>query len=164
MRFSVVAEDGNRDGPVDGATLQEWIADRRVTPETVLEREGDGAKGPARMVPGLTFPTAPVSPTPTAAPVAPVASVGAYPYARPVDVPTSGTSSDGWWGLAAGIGGVICAFFFGIGGIILGGTAIRKGWEAKDDPSPALGWIAIILGALAIMIRFGFMASGRSAV
>lgn len=49
--YSVVGADGQVYGPVDMATLQQWIAEARVTPHTVLIDGVTGSTGPAMSFP-----------------------------------------------------------------------------------------------------------------
>lgn len=74
--YSVVGNDGQVYGPVDMATLTQWIAEGRVTPTTNLIDPLDGRVIPAGHAPALmgNFP-----PTPMQAP--PMPGVPANPYA-----------------------------------------------------------------------------------
>jgi hypothetical protein len=65
--YYVIAADGNRYGPADIATLNEWIKDRRLEPNMRLEDVQTGALATAMSVPGLNFPApnAKVAPPPT---------------------------------------------------------------------------------------------------
>lgn len=55
MNYFVIGPDGNRYGPADQATINSWVAEGRVLPETLLEEEISMRRLPARMVPGLFF-------------------------------------------------------------------------------------------------------------
>lgn len=55
MAFYVVGPDGNKYGPADVPTLQQWVGEGRVTSNTLLEEEGTGRQGYASTVPGLSF-------------------------------------------------------------------------------------------------------------
>ncbi len=55
MAFYVVGPDGNKYGPADVPTLQQWVGEGRVTANTLLEEEGTGRQGYASTVPGLSF-------------------------------------------------------------------------------------------------------------
>ena len=88
--FSVIGPDGKTYGPVDTATIRQWIAQGRVTPETVLLDAVTDRQAPARDV--MEFadafaPTAPAYGTTTGAvPPGPTTASGyAQPpnYARP---------------------------------------------------------------------------------
>ncbi|CAN1569099.1 hypothetical protein MCEMSE15_03103 [Fimbriimonadaceae bacterium] len=59
MGFFVIADDGNKYGPADLATLNAWIAEGRLQPNTILEEVQTMERRPASTVPGLNFPGAP---------------------------------------------------------------------------------------------------------
>ncbi len=66
MRYFVVSLDGQKYGPADIPTLQQWIAEGRIMPNTYLEEEIGGARMQAAGVQTLRFPVdQPISP-PTA--------------------------------------------------------------------------------------------------
>lgn len=58
MQYYVIAPDGQKYGPADVATLNQWAAEARLTPETQLEDTTTGARMSASAVPGITFPGA----------------------------------------------------------------------------------------------------------
>ncbi len=60
MQYFVIAPDGQKYGPADVMTLNQWVQQNRVTPTTMLEDAATGAQIPASQVPGLVF-TAPPS-------------------------------------------------------------------------------------------------------
>jgi hypothetical protein len=59
MGYFVIADDGNKYGPADLATLNAWIAEGRLQPNTILEEVQTMERRPASAVPGLNFPGAP---------------------------------------------------------------------------------------------------------
>lgn len=59
MNYFVVLDDGRKFGPADAATLNQWIAENRVTRETLLEDEATGERKRADSVAGLAFSPAP---------------------------------------------------------------------------------------------------------
>ena len=71
--YSVVGSDGQVYGPVDMATLSQWIAEGRVTPTTNLIDPLDGRTLPAGQAPALmgNFPPAPVQAPPMPGPFPP---------------------------------------------------------------------------------------------
>lgn len=78
--YFVVAQDGQKYGPADIAALNQWIAEGRILPTTMLEDSVSGARIVARALNGLIFPQDPSAPTafrPTPAPP------GANPYSTP---------------------------------------------------------------------------------
>lgn len=88
MRFFVVLADGQKFGPADVPTLNKWIVEGRLTPDTVLEEELSGARQPAKNMPSLDFgggPPAPSAPAPkplTPNPFDPLSQVEQAPAAR----------------------------------------------------------------------------------
>ena len=62
MRYYVVTDDGQKYGPADIPTLNQWIAESRLLPTQMLEEEASGARFAAQTVTGLNFPV-PVTPT-----------------------------------------------------------------------------------------------------
>ncbi len=75
-QYFVLADDGTKYGPADIATLNQWIADGRLLPTTLLEQEGSGITFRASAVTGLNFPTDSI-------------------YSQPPTVPSPGVSSYG---------------------------------------------------------------------
>jgi hypothetical protein len=55
--YFVIAPDGSKYGPADELTLQQWIAENRLLPTTMLEDVATSNRVAASAVPGLTFPT-----------------------------------------------------------------------------------------------------------
>lgn len=51
--YSVIGPDGRAYGPADGTTLAQWAREGRLTPQTLVRRDADGAQMPAQYVPGL---------------------------------------------------------------------------------------------------------------
>jgi hypothetical protein len=75
-QYFVLADDGTKYGPADIANLNQWIADGRLLPTTLLEQEGSGITFRASAVTGLNFPTDSI-------------------YSQPPTVPSSSASSPG---------------------------------------------------------------------
>jgi hypothetical protein len=61
MTYYVVAPDGQKYGPGDVVTLNQWAQQGRVLPTTVLEDASTGARFAASQVPGMTFAPAPAN-------------------------------------------------------------------------------------------------------
>lgn len=59
MRYFVVSLDGQKYGPADIPTLQQWIGEGRIMPSTYLEEEIGGARMQAGGVQALRFPVEP---------------------------------------------------------------------------------------------------------
>ncbi len=56
VRYFVYAPNGQRFGPADLTTLQQWVSEGRVLPNTMLEEELGGNRMAASTVSGLQFP------------------------------------------------------------------------------------------------------------
>lgn len=67
MNYNVIGPDGAVYGPVDEATLKQWVAEARVLPTTMLEEVGMGrrfeAKTMASLFPPQQAPSRPASPS-----------------------------------------------------------------------------------------------------
>ena len=55
MRFYVISSDGRKFGPADIATLNQWIVEGRINPDSELESAETGMRQAARDVSGLVF-------------------------------------------------------------------------------------------------------------
>jgi len=55
MAFFVIAHNGQKYGPADLPTLNQWASEGRVLPTTMLEDSVTGARGVAQGIPGLSF-------------------------------------------------------------------------------------------------------------
>ncbi len=94
IKYFVVASDGQKYGPADVATLNHWIGEGRLHPNTMLVEEGTDMQVQASGVPALKFvaPPAPAqSPPPAAQPPAPQpATPGVPSLGNPYDTPRPG--------------------------------------------------------------------------
>lgn len=157
MRYYVVTDDGQKFGPADVQTLNQWIAESRLLPTQMLEEEASGARFAARAVPGLNFPV-PVTQTQAPGPgVGPGAGPGAAPgspgyqgYYRP---PGGTTGDDGsrditpaW--VLFGVGLVGCCIVPYVS-LILAGVGIFFGNRAKSKGHPQ--------GAVAFGLNIGLL-------
>ncbi|CEK15438.1 Protein of unknown function (DUF2628) [Chthonomonas calidirosea] len=88
-QYYVLAQDGNRYGPADIPTLQQWIDENRILPTTMLEDASTGQQLPASALSELRFPTVMPQPTmpsqPTMEATPPTPSAGPI-YGRGVQV------------------------------------------------------------------------------
>ena len=55
MRYFVIGEDGELYGPADITTLNDWIAQGRLAPTTMIQEEFGGARFAASLLAGLSF-------------------------------------------------------------------------------------------------------------
>lgn len=65
MSYFVLGADGQRYGPVDLATLNQWAQEGRVQANTVIVDVATGGDLLASQMPGLNLPAAPYSPPPS---------------------------------------------------------------------------------------------------
>lgn len=113
MGYYVIAHDGNRYGPADIATLQQWVREGRIAPNTTLEDEVTGTQIRASLLPELShlFPQG-AAPPPTQAPPVPMAG--------------GGPSSQATTALVLGILGVLCCGLIGIPAILVAKQELQR--------------------------------------
>jgi hypothetical protein len=63
MRYFVISPDGQRFGPADLDTLNQWSREGRIGPPTLLQAETGGATFAASLLDGLSFPAAAIPPS-----------------------------------------------------------------------------------------------------
>ncbi len=152
MGYYVLGDQGQKYGPADIPTLNQWIAEGRIVPHTMLQDEASGGMIAASTIPGLLF-------LPTASPVS-----SNYPrynqapqYQAPAYTSSSGSSDNGPITLAFAMALVspILSFFLPIGGLLTAMWGIRSAIRAKDNGHP-LGVIAIVACGVAIAF-WGFI-------
>lgn len=149
--YYVIAQDGQRYGPVDLATLNQWTLDNRVVPTTTLEGQ-DGQRLQASAVPGIVFPAggapmgvpggdamggAPGYGQPTGGPGFGAPGVGAsgyapYPHAGGMAFGDNGQKDVTNAYIAAAVGFFCCPVIPFIVGITLAGKALAKGNQAGN--------------------------------
>lgn len=138
--YYVIAEDGQRYGPVDLATLNQWANDNRVVPTTTLET-ADGQRLQATAVPGIVFPASGAAPgygapgTSVGAPGAPgygAPGMGAsgyapYPHSQGMTYGDNGQGDVTKAWIFGTLGLLCCPIIFSTMGIIYGNNAAKKG-------------------------------------
>jgi hypothetical protein len=101
-KWFVIAPDGKKYGPADLPTLQRWVDEGRVTPQTMIEEEIGGRRFFANTLPGLTFRHG----VPGANPWAQPPGASPYPragyYAPQTTIPGSGDLTAAWVLVALG--------------------------------------------------------------
>lgn len=158
-QFFVVMPDGQKYGPADVATLNQWAADQRLAPHSTLENATTGEKLAASAVPGIRFAVAsaeaPLNAPPTSYPRPMDAQYGSPQPSYPAYTGHANSSDDdkSWlWGLLCGIGAIALVLWIGIGGLILGIPAFRFGLAAWNNDQKGKGLFGMILGAIAIAL------------
>lgn len=146
VKYYVILPDGQRFGPADISLLNQWAAEGRILPTTMLEQEGSQMRLPASSVPGLALggqnPYATPPPGPQAGPYGgPHGGPNAYSgYYRAPDAMGDMGHNDlvvAWVGSSVGLAlcfGSSCCPPFGflaiagpILGLIFSGRAQQKG-------------------------------------
>jgi len=168
MRYFVVTDNGQKYGPADLPTLNQWIAEGRVIPSTILEDEGSGVRMAASTLSGLEFGAPTMTQTPpyggpsVGAPSASGPLAGGYP--RPGSAPADNGQSDmtqAWVFGALCLGNItvfcspLCgglSILFGILGLL---AAIRA--EAKGHPQAKTAKIFNIVVLVLHVVFFGSM-------
>lgn len=118
LRYFVIAPDGSKYGPADVNTLRQWLAQGRITPDTLLEEESSRQRFQAKLVAGLFAPEGPSS------------AVG-YSRGTPKFEQGRGSGSDGsidvFLSYACSAMSILCCGLFIIGGFVYASRAISKG-------------------------------------
>jgi hypothetical protein len=117
LRYFVIAPDGSKYGPADIPTLRSWVAQGRISPDTILEEEASRQRVQARLVAGLFVAEGPSAP--------------GYPRgARPVET-GKGAANDGgidvFLSYACSAMSILCCGLFIIGAFVYASRAISKG-------------------------------------
>jgi hypothetical protein len=154
MGYYVIAHDGNRYGPADISTLQQWVREGRIAPNTTLEDEFTGTQIRASLLPELSylFPNQPPPPT-------------GEQSATPM---TGGTaSSQAVTALVLAILGLICCPVLSIPAIILGKQEmdrVSQGLAPVEGKGLAqagyiLGIVTLVLYAVLVVVYAVLFAS-----
>ncbi|GBC95074.1 hypothetical protein HRbin16_00861 [bacterium HR16] len=158
MGYYVIAHDGNRYGPADIETLQQWVREGRVAPNTTLEDEFTGTQVRASLLPELSHLFPSTAPPPTDATRQPP------PMPRSAGTPSGEATA----ALVFGILGLICCPVFSIASLILGKqemNRIDQGMSAVEGRGLAqagyiLGIVSLVIWVLVItvwVLAFGTM-------
>lgn len=176
MRYFVIGDDGQKYGPADVPTLQQWIAEGRLLPTQQVEEEGSGIRMAAKAVQGLNFPLEPQQPS--APQSSPYAQAPGAPQAGPYAQPQPGAPAQGYprqsqyvgddgkndvtlaWVL--GVLGFFCCCC-GIAGIVFAYRAQKKGHPGAQ--AAIIGcWIflalELLLGGVRGMTVYNQMKNG----
>jgi hypothetical protein len=158
MQYFVVGLDGEKFGPADVLTLNIWVQEGRIAPETMLEGASTGQKVSASSIPEIVFPGVP--------PFSQGSQQSNYPRGHVVGSPDSGAKDleTAWLFATTGVVGSIVFLFFcplfsivnvlSIFGIVYSLKALRNG-----SPNTRGAMICSIVGlVLGIVIVIGFFA------
>jgi hypothetical protein len=148
LGYYVIAQDGNRYGPADIPTLQQWVREGRIAPNTTLEDEVTGTQIRASLLPELShlFPSQSVPPGDS--------------YRQPPPMTRGGPSSRATTALVLGILGLLCCGLLGIPAMIIGKQEmnnIDQGLAPVEGRGLAqagfiLGIVALVLFGVGIVV------------
>lgn len=119
MRYYVVWPNGQRFGPADLATLNQWARENRIGPSTTLAEEGTGRTFPANQLPGLDL--TPLNPSSFTSQYDPALSPYRVGYGT-----KSPASTEVFLAWVFGALGLFCCPAFGLAGIVLSAVALQK--------------------------------------
>lgn len=161
--FVVDTNTGQKYGPADVDVLNQWIAEGRVTPQTVLEDADTGSQIGAGAIAGLNFgiappPAAPTPPSADAYPDPPSSSGAPFsapsPYPRDIGA-TSDQSGKIIGSYVCSVIGIFCC------PIVLCSVGIMLANQAKDAgdqrgvTAKTVGIVCLVIGIL-----FGVLSLG----
>lgn len=92
MDYKVLGSDGQLYGPVDLATLKQWVNEGRIVADSVIELQASGQRVPAAAIPELGLSASPPPPSEPAAPTPPPAAQPApqpEPQPQPAPAPNA---------------------------------------------------------------------------
>ena len=155
MQYYVLSQDGQKYGPGDVVTLQLWVNENRVLPDTLLEETGSGMKIAASSLPGLQFGfhgATPISTLPSnqQSHPAPLYGPGSLPQSSFPQRPMIYNTNENTGGYM--VGAIICAalalFFLPI---ILGPIAIFLSYKVKAGGDIKTGKILMAVSAVTMV-------------
>jgi hypothetical protein len=145
MRYFVIGPTGDKYGPADVPLLNQWIAEGRLFPASIVVSEANGTQTPASTVPGLQFaPGVPPS-SPVAAHMAPPTYAGAY-------TPPQYESEDhrlAFVGIGLGTLSIVLTFFLGWGSMLCWLSGFATSWQGRKE-RPALAYLGIAINLVAL--------------
>ena len=161
MQYYVIGPDGNRYGPGDVSTLKQWVAEHRLTPQTMLEDFDTGHRMPAASVAGLfegqqqSYGVSPYANPPSPGPVM-------YPRGYGYDMGSSELTSSFIW---TALGFLCCPVLCPAIGLYYGNQAAKKGnpsaQGARIFAMVVLGLQSVGLVLYAIIVIFA-IATGSA--
>ena len=161
MQYFVVAPDGTSYGPADMPTLQQWAAEGRILPDSMIRNASTGQSQLASSIPGLIPGPAYGTQTYSQSPIPnymqqPGPGLSNYPrgYAN------QGRSGDVQTGWILGVVGIVMALccslvglICGIIGVVIANRAYSAGNLDANGPR-ILCWIAIVLSIASMVLGF----------
>lgn len=169
--YFVVLPDGQKFGPADLNLLNQWVAEGRILPSSMLEDAQTGQRMPATSVPGLQVATVQQqSPASFPAPgtMNPPQQYGAYYRPGQMDMGQSDLNLAyvfGVIGLVMCVGGGLCGgcglvgIVFPILGLVFAKKAQDKGNQAANG-AKVLCWVALALQIAGLVLSLGLFGLG----
>jgi hypothetical protein len=161
MEYFVLSPDGQKFGPATVPTLNQWIQEGRIAPQTLLQDAATGAQIVARALPALSFAPQPTLAPPDANPYtmsSPAQHPGFYsqinqPWNQPPGV-SSGQVLGGW--VCTTLSPLLIVFcYLGLAaalfGCITGGQLVKQGNKAAGGIMICINVLWILLF---VIIRF----------
>ena len=145
MNYFVIANDGQKFGPADLATLNIWAQEGRVLTTTMLEDASTGQQVMASQLPGLSFPIAPPN-----QPGYQQAPTQAYPRMGIGAMDDGSEDIKKVW-IFGGIGFICCPIIFSVMAIIYASNAQKK-------KHPQAG-TALAFAIASLVVGFGISAA-----
>ncbi|MBS1701447.1 MAG: DUF4339 domain-containing protein [Armatimonadetes bacterium] len=138
MNYFVIGNDGQKYGPADIATLNQWAQEGRLTPTTMLEDAATGQQTMASQMPGISFPVA----APGAPSYGPTYQAGNFTPGGMMD-DGSGDITKVW--IFSALSLLCCPIIFGILAIVYASNAQKKG-HPQGQTAMIVAVVALVLG------------------
>jgi hypothetical protein len=166
MQYYVIGPDGNKYGPADVPTLKQWVAENRLSPDSMLEDFGTGQRVTAGSVPDLFGdPQIAAAPTAQAGPTMSAPVTGTVYQQAPSGARPQGAADDGkifvilgWVAAGCGLALFCCPYvsqLLAVTGVIFAFVAASKGHPgAKALKIFSIVALVITIGVLIALFAF----------
>jgi hypothetical protein len=153
MNYFVIAADGQKYGPADVPTLNNWAQEGRVLPTSMLEDASTGARVPATSVAGIVFPMA--------APSGQNFQQPNYQYAPGPMMGDDGSKEITKVWIFGGIGFICCPIIFSVMAIVFALNAQKKG-HPQAQTALIFAIVSLVVGiGIGVFSNIGRFASMR---
>jgi hypothetical protein len=165
MRYYVIGADGQRYGPADVPTLNQWAQENRLLPTQMLEDESSGTRMVASSVEGLSFPVVaqPQPAPPYSQPGQPTSYGGGQPYqqhyGRPVYTGDDGSKDVTTAWVLGGIWFLCGCFLLPLFGLLSANKAQQKGHPGANA-AKIFNIVLLVLNVIGIIFYGIMIASG----
>jgi hypothetical protein len=142
--YKVIGSDGKEYGPITAAQVRQWIVERRLNNQSLIQPEGETGWKPLSFFPDFGTELAQIS--------APLVTTSAGP-----------TNNMAIASLVIGIASWVCCCNFGIFnvlGLVFGFVALSQIKGRRDDSGKALAIIGIVLSAAGFILPLIGIAFG----